>query len=414
MIERGADGVKNLTLSYIGVHRSDLALRGSAWLVSAACGGSVARRRSLASSPRRARRPVEQPGVPRHRMTTRPHGGVPGRQRSRATAPARRTPASSVDDVILAIDGVADRATCDAAARRRSSRHAARRHGRARRPARQARDARDQRDAVVARRGAAPPLRRSRRSAPSTSPTPTIGAHVSISPSSRGTTHVVGWFDAERCAGCARCSTACATARASAAHGDARRTCSRSPRGRARQQPQSRLAALRARACRSRSPTGRRSRPRAAPTATASYFMVVDCARHRAVRRADRADADDCRRRDRRGPRRRRAGRAHRCAPLMATSAATAASSPRSARGVFLAETCAVIGDVVIGDESSIWYGTVVRGDVMPIRIGARTSIQDNTVIHVTSGLLGHDRSATTARSATPRSSTRARSRTSA
>jgi gamma-carbonic anhydrase len=59
---------------------------------------------------------------------------------------------------------------------------------------------------------------------------------------------------------------------------------------------------------------------------------------------------------------------------------------PQLGAGVFLAETCAVIGDVVIGDESSIWYGTVVRGDVMPIRIGARTSIQDNTVIHVTSG----------------------------
>ena len=56
---------------------------------------------------------------------------------------------------------------------------------------------------------------------------------------------------------------------------------------------------------------------------------------------------------------------------------------------MFLAETCAVIGDVVIGDESSIWYGTVVRGDVMPIRIGARTSIQDNTVVHVTSGFSG-------------------------
>ena len=47
---------------------------------------------------------------------------------------------------------------------------------------------------------------------------------------------------------------------------------------------------------------------------------------------------------------------------------------PVLGRGVFLAETCAVIGDVVIGDETSIWYGTVVRGDVMPIRIGARTS----------------------------------------
>ena len=58
---------------------------------------------------------------------------------------------------------------------------------------------------------------------------------------------------------------------------------------------------------------------------------------------------------------------------------------PEIAPGAFLAETCAVIGDVVIGDESSIWYATTVRGDVMPIRIGARTSIQDNTVIHATS-----------------------------
>jgi carbonic anhydrase/acetyltransferase-like protein (isoleucine patch superfamily) len=62
---------------------------------------------------------------------------------------------------------------------------------------------------------------------------------------------------------------------------------------------------------------------------------------------------------------------------------------PVLGRGVFLAETCAVIGDVVIGDESSIWYSTVVRGDVMPIRIGARTSLQDNTVVHVTSGFSG-------------------------
>ena len=62
---------------------------------------------------------------------------------------------------------------------------------------------------------------------------------------------------------------------------------------------------------------------------------------------------------------------------------------PTVGNGVFLAETCAVIGDVVIGDESSIWYATTVRGDVMPIRIGARTSIQDNTVIHVTSDFSG-------------------------
>ena len=62
---------------------------------------------------------------------------------------------------------------------------------------------------------------------------------------------------------------------------------------------------------------------------------------------------------------------------------------PQLGRGVFLAETAAVIGDVVIGDESSLWYATTVRGDVMPIRIGARTSVQDGTVVHVTGGRYG-------------------------
>ncbi len=62
---------------------------------------------------------------------------------------------------------------------------------------------------------------------------------------------------------------------------------------------------------------------------------------------------------------------------------------PVLGKGVFVAETAAVIGDVEIGDESSVWYGTVIRGDVMPIRIGARTSLQDNTVIHVTAGRYG-------------------------
>jgi carbonic anhydrase/acetyltransferase-like protein (isoleucine patch superfamily) len=66
-----------------------------------------------------------------------------------------------------------------------------------------------------------------------------------------------------------------------------------------------------------------------------------------------------------------------------------AGKRPVLGAGVFVAETAAVIGDVVIGDESSIWYGAVVRGDVMPVRIGARTSIQDNTVIHVTSDFSG-------------------------
>ena len=60
--------------------------------------------------------------------------------------------------------------------------------------------------------------------------------------------------------------------------------------------------------------------------------------------------------------------------------------TPAFGSGVFLAETCAVIGDVVIGDESSIWYGVVLRGDMYPIRIGARTNLQDGTIVHITGG----------------------------
>lgn len=69
--------------------------------------------------------------------------------------------------------------------------------------------------------------------------------------------------------------------------------------------------------------------------------------------------------------------------------------APRCEATVFLAETAALIGDVTIGAESSIWYGAVLRGDVMPIRIGARTSIQDNSVLHTTTDriptLIGDD-----------------------
>lgn len=49
----------------------------------------------------------------------------------------------------------------------------------------------------------------------------------------------------------------------------------------------------------------------------------------------------------------------------------------------FIAPTAVLIGDVEVGAESSIWFGAVLRGDNGPIRIGARTSIQDNAVIHV-------------------------------
>lgn len=63
--------------------------------------------------------------------------------------------------------------------------------------------------------------------------------------------------------------------------------------------------------------------------------------------------------------------------------------SPTIPSDVFLADTASVIGDVVLGAGASVWFGSVVRGDQMPIRIGAQTSIQDNSVIHVTSGVAG-------------------------
>ena len=57
---------------------------------------------------------------------------------------------------------------------------------------------------------------------------------------------------------------------------------------------------------------------------------------------------------------------------------------PKIGEGVFLAEGSFVIGDVEIGDGSSIWFNTVVRGDVNYIRIGKNTNIQDLTMVHVT------------------------------
>lgn len=56
---------------------------------------------------------------------------------------------------------------------------------------------------------------------------------------------------------------------------------------------------------------------------------------------------------------------------------------PTIAPTAFIAQTATVIGDVHIGPDTGIWYGCVVRGDVNEIRIGARTNIQDGTIIHV-------------------------------
>ncbi|WP_339675505.1 gamma carbonic anhydrase family protein [uncultured Zhongshania sp.] len=58
--------------------------------------------------------------------------------------------------------------------------------------------------------------------------------------------------------------------------------------------------------------------------------------------------------------------------------------SPILGERVFIDPSAVVIGDVGIGDDSSIWPNTTVRGDMHRIRIGARSSIQDNSVLHIT------------------------------
>ena len=58
--------------------------------------------------------------------------------------------------------------------------------------------------------------------------------------------------------------------------------------------------------------------------------------------------------------------------------------TPRIHPSAFIAPTAVLIGDVEVGEESSIWFGAVLRGDNGPIRIGNRTSVQDNAVLHVT------------------------------
>ena len=57
--------------------------------------------------------------------------------------------------------------------------------------------------------------------------------------------------------------------------------------------------------------------------------------------------------------------------------------APRVAPSAYVDDSAQVIGDVVIGEESSVWMNAVVRGDVNHIRIGSRTNIQDGTIVHV-------------------------------
>ena len=59
---------------------------------------------------------------------------------------------------------------------------------------------------------------------------------------------------------------------------------------------------------------------------------------------------------------------------------------PKIHETCFLAESSSVIGKVTMGQDSSVWYGAVLRGDVESIKIGERTNVQDNVTIHVASG----------------------------
>lgn len=56
--------------------------------------------------------------------------------------------------------------------------------------------------------------------------------------------------------------------------------------------------------------------------------------------------------------------------------------TPKIGKNCFLAETAVVVGDVVMGDDCSIWYNAVLRGDVNSIRIGDRVNVQDGSVLH--------------------------------
>ena len=88
---------------------------------------------------------------------------------------------------------------------------------------------------------------------------------------------------------------------------------------------------------------------------------------------------------------------------------------PRVAGSAFIEATAVIVGDVVVGDDSSVWFHAVVRGDVHSIRIGARTNIQDLSLIHVSHGgspcIVGNDATighAVTARTVSSRNKIRA------
>ena len=60
---------------------------------------------------------------------------------------------------------------------------------------------------------------------------------------------------------------------------------------------------------------------------------------------------------------------------------------PQLGHDVYISENAMVIGEVTLGDKVSIWFGAVIRGDMHYIKIGNRTNIQDNSVVHVTTAV---------------------------
>lgn len=70
----------------------------------------------------------------------------------------------------------------------------------------------------------------------------------------------------------------------------------------------------------------------------------------------------------------------------MATIATVKGKTPAWGEHCFIADNATIAGDIVMGDDCSVWYGAVLRADVDNIRIGNRVNIQDNACIHQTSG----------------------------
>ena len=60
---------------------------------------------------------------------------------------------------------------------------------------------------------------------------------------------------------------------------------------------------------------------------------------------------------------------------------------PQLGHNVYVSENAMVIGEVTLGDKVNIWFGAVIRGDMHYIKIGNRTNIQDNSVVHVTTAV---------------------------